>query len=97
MMPESPRWLVSEGRYDDARGIFRQIGKYNGLTEEQLEEGIDKHKFDGEIEEAQPVQPIENNGSRRGLKAPVLASYAGSSNKQLRKDMRNSNFISQSF
>ena len=34
LMPESPRWLVSEGRYDDARAVFRKIGVYNGLTEE---------------------------------------------------------------
>lgn len=58
MMPESPRWLVSEGRYDDARAIFKLIGQYNGLTPEQLEEGIEKHKFDGEIEQVEPVEPV---------------------------------------
>ena len=52
-MPESPRWLVSEGRYDDAREIFKKIGKWNGLTEEELKEGIEKHKFEEEIEDEQ--------------------------------------------
>ena len=48
-MPESPRFLVSMKRFDEAREVFKMIGKINGLTEEQLE-AVDEFKFDAELE-----------------------------------------------
>ena len=98
LMPESPRWLVSEGRYDDARQVFRRIGQYNGKTAEELDEGIMQHKFDGELATPQPAVEAAHDSNKRGMKGAVLQSYTGSSSTQLRKDMRSSgNIVSQSF
>jgi MFS family permease len=31
LMPESPVWLISAGRYEDARDAIKKIAKYNGI------------------------------------------------------------------
>ena len=58
-MPESPRFLVSQRRFDEARATFKLIGHYNGLSEEALE-AVDEFKFDAELKE-RPKEPQPAN------------------------------------
>ena len=50
-MPESPRFLIVKKRFDDARDVFKWIGKVNGLTREETESRLDEIVFDGEERE----------------------------------------------
>jgi hypothetical protein len=47
-MPESPRFLVSVKRYDEAREIFKWIGKKNGISKDDVEERLKEINFEGE-------------------------------------------------
>lgn len=47
-MPESPRFLLSNGKYDEARIVFKWIGIQNGLSEEIVNYRLDDIVFDGE-------------------------------------------------
>jgi len=47
-MPESPRWLLSKKRFDEARHVFKWIGMQNGLEEEEVNLRLDEIVFDGE-------------------------------------------------
>ncbi|VIO97102.1 Uncharacterized protein BM_BM11809 [Brugia malayi] len=38
IVPESPRWLVSVGRYDDAKTIIKRLAKINGRNEVDVDE-----------------------------------------------------------
>ena len=59
-MPETPRFLVSQKRFSEAREVFKWIGLKNGLTEEQVEERMNEILFDGEtFEEKKKVKDIE--------------------------------------
>lgn len=48
-MPESPRFLISKKRFEEARTVFKWIGAKNGLDEKTIEERLDEIVFDGEI------------------------------------------------
>lgn len=50
-MPESPRFLISKKRFDDARDVFKWIGKVNGLSREETESRLDEIVFEGEDRE----------------------------------------------
>ena len=42
-MPESPKFLVSSGEYDEARSVMSRIAKYNGMESLALSD-TDKEK-----------------------------------------------------
>ena len=44
-MPESPRFLVAQQRYDDARNVFKLIGKINGIRMEEIDNSFKDFKF----------------------------------------------------
>ena len=50
MMPESPRFLVSQKRFAEARQIFDWIGKHNGLKDEEIMERLSRIRFEDEDE-----------------------------------------------
>ena len=43
LMPESTRWLITKGRYDEARGQVRRVARVNKveMRDEQIEELIE--------------------------------------------------------
>ena len=53
-MPESPRFLISKSRFQEAREVFLWMGKKNGLSEEEAKRRLDEIVFDGEDLETSP-------------------------------------------
>ena len=47
-MPESPRFLISKKRFEEARTVFKWIGAQNGLDKKTVEERLDEIIFEGE-------------------------------------------------
>jgi len=47
-MPESPRFLISKKRFEEARVVFKWIGKQNGVADEVVNERLDEICFEGE-------------------------------------------------
>jgi hypothetical protein len=47
-MPESPRFLISVKRFEEAREVFAWIGKVNGLSEEVIKQRLSEIVFEGE-------------------------------------------------
>ena len=47
-MPESPRFLVAAKRFDDARDVFKWIGRKNGISQSDVEHLMNDFKFDDE-------------------------------------------------
>lgn len=60
-MPESPRFLVSQKEFSKAREIFMWIGKKNGLSEEKIQQRMNKIKFEGEERRTRPATDKESN------------------------------------
>lgn len=90
-MPESPRFLVSQRRFDEAREVFRFIGLKNGLTQAKIDELLNDFKFEGEQEE----EPTEDkDGAIRLDSDSVQASFADlneeESESQKKKRVRSS-------
>lgn len=56
-MPESPRFLISKRRFEDARDVFKWIGQVNGLSREEAERRLDEIVFDGEDREYNDPNP----------------------------------------
>ena len=50
MMPESPKFLIAQKKFDEARLVFQWIGLKNGLPLVEITEKLDSVKFDGEDE-----------------------------------------------
>ena len=55
LIPESPKWLYANNRFDEARAVFKQIAKFNRAT--LTDSDIDNIVFDIEVENG--VQPNE--------------------------------------
>ena len=47
-MPESPRFLVSQKKFKEAREVFKWIGLKNGLTEKEIDQRLSQIQFEGE-------------------------------------------------
>ncbi|MED1472637.1 MFS transporter [Bacillus salipaludis] len=43
--PESPRWLISKGRFEEARAVIKQVYGHNADINELLEEPTEKTRF----------------------------------------------------
>jgi MFS family permease len=56
-MPESPRFLISKQRFEDARDVFKWIGQVNGLSREEAERRLDEIVFEGEDREYNDPNP----------------------------------------
>jgi len=48
-MPESPRFLISQKRFVDARVVFKWIGGVNGLSKEEVDKRLDEIVFEDEL------------------------------------------------
>ena len=48
-MPESPRFLISKKRFEEARTVFKWIGAQNGIDKNTIEERLNEILFEGEI------------------------------------------------
>lgn len=49
-MPESPRFLVAQKKFGEARKVFEWIGEKNGLSPGEAKRRLDTIKFEGESE-----------------------------------------------
>lgn len=47
-MPETPRFLLSTGKFEEAREVFKWIGKVNGLSESDIKTRLEEIHFEGE-------------------------------------------------
>ena len=47
-MPESPKFLVAQQRFTEAREVFTWIGLKNGLKLEDIQKKLADIQFDGE-------------------------------------------------
>jgi len=92
-MPESPRFLVSQKRFVEARQVFTWIGKHNGLTGEEIMERLSRIRFEDEDEveaaealvEALPHVPA----------SPLVKRTLGSDVEDTKKDKHVASFIDQ--
>jgi len=50
-MPESPRFLISKKRFEEARVVFKWIGTNNGLDAATVKERLNDITFEGEERE----------------------------------------------
>ena len=48
-MPESPRFLIAQKRFGDARTVFKWIGGVNGLSKEEIDKRMDEIVFEDEL------------------------------------------------
>lgn len=65
LLPESPKWLVSLGRMEQARQAYVRIAKANGMA--QMTANIDQWQFKQETvdeDETQVVETYERQSSR---------------------------------
>lgn len=53
-MPESPRFLISQKRFAEARRVFKWIGGVNGLSKEEVDKRLDEIVFEDELIEQSP-------------------------------------------
>jgi len=59
MIPESPFWLISTGRYSDAKKILTHIANYNNVKNFDAEGAISQYK--AELKEAENKKKIEED------------------------------------
>jgi hypothetical protein len=55
-MPESPRFLIAQKRFAEARAVFKWIGGVNGLSREEIDKRMDEIVFEDELIESSPDQ-----------------------------------------
>ena len=88
-MPESPRFLVSQRRFDEARQVFRYIGLKNGLSAEKISELLDDFKFEGELDK--DTEDDNGNAAIQLDSDSILGSFADINNEESgRKKVRSS-------
>lgn len=68
MLEESPRWLVSNGRYEDAKAVFKKVAKTNKVKSVDIDEIFsetfrlnENHKMPEQKEKGQKKQGILRN------------------------------------
>ena len=59
-MPESPRFLIAQKRFGDARDVFKWIGGVNGLSKEEIDNRLDEIVFEDELVEQAPDQQFSS-------------------------------------
>lgn len=47
-MPESPQWLITQGRFDAARECLKRIAKWNGVHVDEFEPFVEELHKPGE-------------------------------------------------
>lgn len=65
-MPESPRFLVAAKRFDDAREVFKWIGRWNGISKEQVDQLMKDFKFEGEEKHVKKVAIGKHSDLKNG-------------------------------
>mmetsp|Transcript_16361 Transcript_16361/g.27666 ORF Transcript_16361/g.27666 Transcript_16361/m.27666 type:complete len:105 (-) Transcript_16361:814-1128(-) len=58
-MPESPRFLISQRRFADARQVFTWIGLKNGLKLIDIEQKLELIQFEGEAPVGVGSEPVD--------------------------------------
>jgi len=61
-MPESPKFLIANRKFEEARLVFKWIGMKNGLSIDEIEEKLEAIKFEGEED---PVDLIISKNKKK--------------------------------